>query len=151
PFIPAKLSEVELLLIVSALLFLTLLLLGIGIGYYCLKKRKVKVVRKFIPPPYYPPPSISSEEHSIISEGSIIHRDDYHFQNLGFIPEAKLSYLDDMFYNDQDYIENDVLQTQQNVMVPSIPVFSTRKFDDRYVMNASETDVSTDLEVDRLI
>ncbi|KAH7638443.1 zona pellucida-like domain containing protein 2 [Dermatophagoides farinae] len=154
PFIPAKLSEVELLLIVSALLFLTLLLLGIGIGYYCLKKRKVKVVRKFIPPtelPYFPPPSISSEEHSIISEGSIIHRDDYQFQNLGFIPEAKLSYMDDIFYHDQDMIENDVVQTQQNVLVPPVPLFSTRKFDDRFVTHASETDVDTDYEIDRLI
>ncbi|XP_064464429.1 titin-like [Ornithodoros turicata] len=41
-----KLSEVELLLIICALLFLTLLLLGIGIAYYCLKKRNIKVVKK---------------------------------------------------------------------------------------------------------
>jgi len=41
-----KLSEIELLLIICALLFLTLLLLGIGIGYYCLKRRNIKIVRK---------------------------------------------------------------------------------------------------------
>lgn len=41
-----KLSEVELLLIICALLFLTLLLLGIGIAYYCLKKRNIKVIKK---------------------------------------------------------------------------------------------------------
>ncbi|KAL1417842.1 hypothetical protein MTO96_006098 [Rhipicephalus appendiculatus] len=50
PILPAtkhpKLSEVELLLIICALLFLTLLLLGIGIAYYCLKKRNIKVVKK---------------------------------------------------------------------------------------------------------
>lgn len=50
PLLPAtkhpKLSEVELLLIICALLFLTLLLLGIGIAYYCLKKRNIKVVKK---------------------------------------------------------------------------------------------------------
>lgn len=152
PFIPAKLSEIELLLIVSALLFLTLLLLGIGIGYYCLKKRKVKVIRKFVPPaeiPYFPPSS--SEEHSIISEGSIIHHDDYQFQNLGYIPEAKLSYMDDIFYQDKDFIENDVVQTQQNLMVPTMPIFDTRKFDDHFIMHGSETDIDTDYEVDRLI
>lgn len=50
PILPAtkhpKLSEIELLLIICALLFLTLLLLGIGIAYYCLKKRNIKVVKK---------------------------------------------------------------------------------------------------------
>lgn len=44
--VPAKLSEIELLLIICALLFLTLLLLGIGIAYYCLKRRNIKIVRK---------------------------------------------------------------------------------------------------------
>ncbi|UXI21067.1 exosome component 10 [Sarcoptes scabiei] len=154
PFHPAKLSEVELLLIVSALLFLTLLLLGIGIGYYCLKKRKVKVVRKFVPPaeiPYFPPPSISSEEHSIISEGSIVHRDDYQFQNLGFIPEAKLTYADDVFYHDQDYIDDDIIESNQNVIVPPVPFYKTKKFDDRFVTNASENDVDDELEVNQLI
>ncbi|XP_076347554.1 uncharacterized protein LOC143245276 [Tachypleus tridentatus] len=50
PIVPAavtpKLSEIELLLIICAILFLTLLLLGIGIAYYCLKKRNIKVVRR---------------------------------------------------------------------------------------------------------
>ncbi|XP_013784681.1 uncharacterized protein LOC106468787 [Limulus polyphemus] len=41
-----KLSEIELLLIVCALLFLTLLLLGVGMAYYCLKKRNIKIVRR---------------------------------------------------------------------------------------------------------
>lgn len=44
--VPAKLSEIELLLIICALLFLTLLLLGIGMAYYCLKRRNIKIVRK---------------------------------------------------------------------------------------------------------
>lgn len=44
--VPAKLSEIELLLIICALLFLTLLLLGIGISYYCLKRRNIKIIRK---------------------------------------------------------------------------------------------------------
>ncbi|XP_076315467.1 uncharacterized protein LOC143228003 [Tachypleus tridentatus] len=42
----SKISEVELLLIVCGLFFLTLLLLGVGVSYYCLKKRNVKVVRR---------------------------------------------------------------------------------------------------------
>ncbi|RWS27719.1 hypothetical protein B4U80_09496 [Leptotrombidium deliense] len=44
--LPTKLSEIELLLIICGLLFLTLLLLGIGIAYYCLKRRNIKIVRK---------------------------------------------------------------------------------------------------------
>lgn len=44
--LPPKLSEVELLLIICALLFLTLLLLGIGVAYYCLKKRNIKVIKR---------------------------------------------------------------------------------------------------------
>lgn len=33
-------------MIICALLFLTLLLLGIGISYYCLKRRNIKIIRK---------------------------------------------------------------------------------------------------------
>ncbi|XP_074602725.1 uncharacterized protein LOC141856339 [Brevipalpus obovatus] len=52
---PPKLSEIELLLIICALLFLTLLLLGIGVAYYCLKRRNIKIIRKKKQPT--PPPS----------------------------------------------------------------------------------------------
>lgn len=41
-----QLSEAEILLIISAILFLTLLLLGICCAYYCLKRRNIKVIRK---------------------------------------------------------------------------------------------------------
>ncbi|XP_076311687.1 uncharacterized protein LOC143225694 isoform X2 [Tachypleus tridentatus] len=41
-----KLTEVDLLLIICAVLFLTLLLLGVGVAYFCLKKRNIKVVRR---------------------------------------------------------------------------------------------------------
>lgn len=53
--VPPKLSEIELLLIICALLFLTLLLLGIGVAYYCLKRRNIKIIRKKKLPT--PPPS----------------------------------------------------------------------------------------------
>ncbi|UYV70782.1 hypothetical protein LAZ67_8000591 [Cordylochernes scorpioides] len=43
---PPKMSEVELLLLISALLFLTLLLLGVGLAYFCLKKRNIHMIRK---------------------------------------------------------------------------------------------------------
>ena len=104
--IPAKLSEVELLLIISALLFLTLLLLGIGMAYYCLKRRNIKVVRKrkihtpseitkisLIEPVHIPRVAVStsSSEYpssvSVISETSTIRRDHYGLENLAFIPE----------------------------------------------------------------
>jgi hypothetical protein len=62
--IPAKLSEVELLLIISALLFLTLLLLGIGIAYYCLKRRNIKVIRKRKVLSSGPPSEITKISHS---------------------------------------------------------------------------------------
>lgn len=110
--VPAKLSEVELLLIICALLFLTLLLLGVGIGYYCLKRRNIKVVRKRkiisapgseitiiepirIPRVTAPPstgssdyPSSSSEERrSVVSEESTVRHDHYKYDNFAFIPE----------------------------------------------------------------
>jgi hypothetical protein len=40
------LREFEILLIICAIIFLALLLLGIGCSYYCLKKRNIKVVRR---------------------------------------------------------------------------------------------------------
>ncbi|CAG2102463.1 unnamed protein product, partial [Medioppia subpectinata] len=105
--IPAKLSESELLLIISALLFLTLLLLGIGMAYYCLKRRNIKVVRKrkivpemskitTIEPVRIPRVAVStsssdypssSEEISVISDTSTIRRDHYNYENQAFIPE----------------------------------------------------------------
>lgn len=42
----APLREFEILLIICAIIFLALLLLGIGCSYYCLKKRNIKVVRR---------------------------------------------------------------------------------------------------------
>lgn len=43
---PRRLSEVELMLIICAILFLGLLLLGVGLAYYCLKKRNIKIVKR---------------------------------------------------------------------------------------------------------
>ncbi len=40
------LREFEILLIICAIIFLALLLLGIGCSYYCLKKRNIKVIRR---------------------------------------------------------------------------------------------------------
>lgn len=42
----ARLSEVEILIIICLLLFLSLLTLGIGIAYFCLKRRNIHIVRK---------------------------------------------------------------------------------------------------------
>jgi len=40
------LREFEILLIICAIIFLALLLLGIGCSYYCLKKRNIRVIRR---------------------------------------------------------------------------------------------------------
>merc|ERR1712223_2204690 len=42
----APLREFEILLIVCAIIFLALLLLGVGCSYYCLKRRNIKVVKR---------------------------------------------------------------------------------------------------------
>ncbi|GFY64634.1 ZP domain-containing protein [Trichonephila inaurata madagascariensis] len=42
----ARLSEVEILIIICLLLFLSLLTLGIGISYFCLKRRNIRIIRK---------------------------------------------------------------------------------------------------------
>lgn len=42
----APLREFEILLIICAIIFLALLLLGIGCSYYCLKRRNIKVVKR---------------------------------------------------------------------------------------------------------
>merc|ERR1719410_135293 len=40
------LAEIEILMIICAIIFLALMLLGIGCSYYCLKKRNIKVVKR---------------------------------------------------------------------------------------------------------
>merc|ERR1711988_1345043 len=40
------LREFEILLIICAIIFLALMLLGIGCSYYCLKRRNIKVVKR---------------------------------------------------------------------------------------------------------
>jgi len=42
----APLREFEVLLIICAIIFLALMLLGIGCSYYCLKRRNIKVVKR---------------------------------------------------------------------------------------------------------
>ena len=42
----APLREFEILMIICAIIFLGLLLLGIGCSYYCLKRRNVKIVKR---------------------------------------------------------------------------------------------------------
>lgn len=114
--VPAKLSEIELLLIICALLFLTLLLLGIGIAYYCLKRRNIRIIRRKklispapseitklssvfdqirIPRVIAPstesstdyPSSESDERRTIVSETSTIRNDHFKYENTAFVPE----------------------------------------------------------------
>lgn len=44
-FIP-PLKGIQILLIICAIMFLTLLLLGLGVSYYCLRRRTIPVVRR---------------------------------------------------------------------------------------------------------
>uniref|UniRef100_A0A6B2E669 Putative conserved secreted protein n=1 Tax=Phlebotomus kandelakii TaxID=1109342 RepID=A0A6B2E669_9DIPT len=51
PVVPASIVEaplkgIQILLIICAIMFLTLLLLGLGVSYYCLRRRPVTVVRR---------------------------------------------------------------------------------------------------------
>ncbi|CAG0905406.1 unnamed protein product [Darwinula stevensoni] len=46
---PASLGEVEILMIICAILFLAFLLLGMGCSYYCLKRRNIKIIRRKSP------------------------------------------------------------------------------------------------------
>ena len=114
--VPAKLSEIELILIICALLFLTLLLLGIGIAYYCLKRRNIKIRRKKKIPSPAPsevtklssvfdqiripraiapstesstdyPSSESDERRTIVSETSTFRNDHFRYENTAFVPE----------------------------------------------------------------
>uniref|UniRef100_A0A1B0GK04 Papillote n=1 Tax=Lutzomyia longipalpis TaxID=7200 RepID=A0A1B0GK04_LUTLO len=44
--VEAPLKGIQILLIICAIMFLTLLLLGLGVSYYCLRRRPVTVVRR---------------------------------------------------------------------------------------------------------
>lgn len=43
---PAGLNELQILLIICALLFLALMLFGVAFSYFCLKQRNVKLIRR---------------------------------------------------------------------------------------------------------
>ena len=54
-----KIGEADIILIICAILFLALLLLGLGFGYACLKKRRISLIKN-IPPESAP--SLQSSE-----------------------------------------------------------------------------------------
>ncbi|XP_043200056.1 verprolin-like [Amphibalanus amphitrite] len=61
-----KIGEADIILIICAILFLALLLLGLGFGYACLKKRRISLIKNV--PLETAPPS----ESSIYSPGSVM-------------------------------------------------------------------------------
>ena len=95
---------------------MTLLLLGIGIAYYCLKRRNIKIIRKKKIPSPAPsevtklssvfdqiripravapstesstdyPSSESDERRTIVSETSTFRNDHFRYENTAFVPE----------------------------------------------------------------
>ncbi|XP_055380374.1 uncharacterized protein LOC129611318 [Condylostylus longicornis] len=46
PFVEPPLKGFQILLIICAIMFLTLMLLGLGVSYYCLRRRPIPVVRR---------------------------------------------------------------------------------------------------------
>ena len=61
-----KIGEADIILIICAILFLALLLLGLGFGYACLKKRRISLI-KSVPLETAPP-----SESSLYSPGSVM-------------------------------------------------------------------------------
>ena len=67
-----KIGEADIILIICAILFLALLLLGLGFGYACLKKRRISLIKSV--PPYAPPSEASTGSVMPIFDGLKIPR-----------------------------------------------------------------------------
>ena len=46
PIVPERLAEPQILLMICALLFLAMMLLGVACSYFCLKQRNIKLIRR---------------------------------------------------------------------------------------------------------
>lgn len=46
PVVPERLAEPQILLMICALLFLAMMLLGVACSYFCLKQRNIKLIRR---------------------------------------------------------------------------------------------------------
>jgi len=175
PIIASKLSEIELILVICFLLFLPILLLGIGISYYGLKRRNIKIIRKrrlhsgapsqitkishsTFEPVRIPRVAVSdytseSETRTILSDSSSIRRDQYHTQKLQHIPELKVQLLDTTYLANQRFVEeetenivNKKLTTNYFKKVPPLP-YSTSIPDNDCWSHSEFTDVVEQKEV----
>lgn len=73
PPVPQRVGEVEILLIICAILFLALLLVGMACSYTCLKKRNIKLVRRR-PMSLGAPSDITKVSGSLLFDGVKIPR-----------------------------------------------------------------------------
>lgn len=73
PAVPQRVGEVEILLIICAILFLALLLVGMACSYTCLKKRNIKLVRRR-PMSLGAPSDITKVSGSLLFDGVKIPR-----------------------------------------------------------------------------
>lgn len=135
PVVPAAILQplkgAHVLFIVCALLFLTLLLLGLGTSYYCLRRRVVPVVRRL-------PMSLGSGSEITKLSGSSLPSIQ-HFEGLK-IPRAHapLAAVHSSSSDDNQLIPSDYpseSQSEVEVDMTSLPASSAGSYDNRAYMH----------------
>ncbi|KAJ6635722.1 hypothetical protein Bhyg_14308 [Pseudolycoriella hygida] len=130
--ITPPLKGIQILLIICAIMFLTLVLLGIGVSYYCLRRRTIPVVRRL-------PLSIGSGSEITKLSGSSLGNIS-HFEGLKIprahaplVPVHSSSGSEGQLISDtlpSDYPSESVSETE-DVDTRSLPVSSAGSFENR--------------------
>lgn len=169
PEIQPKLSEIDILIIICSILFLSLLILGIGIAYFCLKRRNIHVVRRKQALSIAPSSQITKLSGSSVSEfdsiripratalsaagseavllASSADKSDTSTSDYPSETPSSLSSLDDLDGRGSDYhildSEPVYADIQKKTVYPPYPDHTSRievrNYDDYFITKTSET------------
>ncbi|XP_023232649.1 uncharacterized protein LOC111632464 [Centruroides sculpturatus] len=163
-----KLSEIDILIIICTILFISLLILGIGIAYFCLKRRNIHLVRRKQAPSLAPSSQITKLTGSLISEfdsiripratalstagseaillASSANKSDASTSDYPSETPSSLSSLDDLDTRGSDYhldSEPVYADIQRKFVQPTYPNHASkievRNYDDFFITKTSKT------------
>ncbi|XP_065169499.1 uncharacterized protein pot isoform X2 [Atheta coriaria] len=105
----------QILLIICAILFLSLLLLGLGCSYYCLRKRPLTIIR-------HPLPSVTGSEITKLSGSSLDYPSESHSE-IEDVETRSLPVSSAGSYENEAFVQEAV----QQIHVPRVPLVAVKE------------------------